>query len=148
MSKGKHDREGKESYEPWVKLDYVMTESAAWTSLSLAAIWVYIELRKTFNFIAGGNDHLILPYAKITWRLSRHTIAKAFGELIEFGFIRKVSCGGLQKNPNVFALSERWRERSQEIVGRQGKAAIRLGLTPKGTASRIKNLEGHRTWEN
>jgi hypothetical protein len=148
VSKGRHDRKGKESFEPWVKLDYIMTESAAWTSLSLAAIWVYIELRKTFNLIEGGNEHLILPYAKITWRLSRHTIAKAFRELMEFGFIRKVSCGGPQKNPNVFALSERWRERSQEIVGQRGKAAIQLRLAPKGTTSRIKNLEGHRTWEN
>jgi len=148
MSKGKHDRKGRESYEPWVKLDYFMTESAAWTALSLPAIWVYIELRKTFNFATGGNEHLILPYAKITWRLSRHTIAKTFRELMECGFIRKVSCGGPQKNPNVFALSERWREISREIVSQRGKAAIQMRLAPKGTTSRIKNLEGHRTWEN
>lgn len=144
----RYARKGKEPLEPFVKLDNLMTETAAWTSLSLAAVWVYIELRKTFSSMNGGNEHLVLPYAKITWKLSRQTIAKAFRELVELGFIRKVSCGGPQKNPNVFALSERWREKSREIVCQRGREAVRQRLVPKGTASRIKNLEGHRTWES
>jgi hypothetical protein len=140
-------RKGKEPYEPFVKLDVMMMESAAWTSLSLSAIWIYIELRKQYNVTAGGNDHLTLPYSKVRWRLSRQTISRSFKELIEYGFIRKVEAGGLQKNPNVFALNNGWEEKSKEIVCRQGKGAIQTGLARKPTGSRLKNLVGHRPWE-
>jgi hypothetical protein len=140
-------RKGKESYSPYVKLENMMMESAAWTSLSPIAVYVYIRLRMRYNYMEGGDDRLILPYTALTWKFSRSTISEAFKELIKYGFIKKVESGGLHKNPNVFALSERWKEKSNEIVTTQGKHAIRHNPSPKPMTSRIKNLEGHRTWE-
>jgi DNA-binding PadR family transcriptional regulator len=100
-----------------------------------------------FNYLEGGDAHLTLPYSALTWQLSRGTISKAFKELIKYGFIKKVEAGGLHKNPNVFALTEHWKEKSKEIVTTHGKHAIRHDPSLKQTTSRIKNLEGHRTWE-
>jgi DNA-binding PadR family transcriptional regulator len=122
-------------------------ESAAWTSLTPSAVYVYIRLKMQFNYQKGGEGRLILPYSSLTWKFSRGTISKALKELTEFGFIKKVEAGGLQKNPNVFALSNGWIEKSKEIVSTQGKGAIQAGRVPKPTASRIENLEGHRLWE-
>ena len=64
-------KKGRDETEPYVKLDNRMTESAAWTALSDGAVWLYIELKKQFNFKKGGYDHLVLPYSKVAWRMSR-----------------------------------------------------------------------------
>ena len=40
------------------------------------AKWVYIELRKQFDYRKGGDNHLILPYSKVTWRMNRSTFSK------------------------------------------------------------------------
>lgn len=146
MAKLRH-KKGSEPYEPYVKLDNIMMDSAAWTSLSPDAVYIYIRLRMRFDYQGGGNDRLILPYSALIWKFSRSKISEAFKELIDFGFIKKVEAGGLHRNPNVFALSEGWREKSNETVCRQGKGAIQTGLVRKSTVSRINNLVGYRPWE-
>jgi len=124
-------RKGKEKVEPYVKLDNSMTESAAWTSLSDMAVWVYIELKKSFNFDKGGNNHLTLPYSRVKWRMSKDSRRKAIQELINRGFIRIVQPGGLLGNPDIFALSNEWESISRKIVDKAGREAIRSGSAPK-----------------
>jgi len=141
-------RKGKESNIRYVKLDDDMTESAAWTALSDKAIWCYIELRKQFNFKNGGNNHLILPYSKVNWRMSKGTYSKVIRELIHYGFIKVIEKGGLMKKMNIFALGNEWKRISREIVDKKGREAIRSGLSKKPSSkNNIKNLKGKRTWE-
>lgn len=141
-------KKGREEIEPYVKLDNSMTESAAWTSLSDKAIWVYIELRKSFDYKKGGNSHLILPYSKVAWRMSFGTYSKKIQELIDYGFIKIVEHGGLPKRPTVYALSNGWEKKSIEIVDKEGREAIKLGLAKKPTfRNNINNLKGKRRWE-
>lgn len=141
-------KKGSESYEPYVKLDNSMTDSAAWTSLSDKAVWVYIELKKSFNYKKGGYSHLILPYSKVSWRMCNGTFSKKIKELINYGFIKIVEYGGLPKRPTVYALSNGWENKSREIVDKEGREAIRLGLVIKPSyKNNISNLEGRRTWE-
>ena len=116
-------RKGKETCEPYVKLDYSMMESAAWTSLTFGAVWVYIELRKSFNYKKGGNNHLVLPYSRVIWKMNARTFKSKKQELIDKGFIRVVKHGGLMNNPSVYALSNAWERISIEIVDEQGKEA-------------------------
>ena len=137
MKKGAKDK-----YQRYVKLDDDMTDSAAWTALSDGAIWVYIELRKQFNFMNGGNSRLILPYSQVSWRMNSSTFSKRLKELIDYGFIRRAVKGGLFKNPNVYALSERWKEKSIEIVDKEGREAIRSGLARKPSfRNNLKNIK-------
>jgi len=116
-------RKGKEHIEPYVKLDDRMTDSAAWTSLTFGAVWVYIELRKSFDYKKGGNSHLVLPYSKVTWKMNSCTFRKKIQELINKGFIKVVMPGGLMNNPTVYALSNRWEMISREIVHKEGREA-------------------------
>ncbi len=102
-----------------------MTESAAWTALSFAAVWVYIELKKKFTY-KHGFTRLILPYSEVSWKMASCTYSKAIKELIKYGFIRYVEHGGFPRRPNVFALSEGWKTISTKIVHTEGREAIRL----------------------
>jgi DNA-binding PadR family transcriptional regulator len=111
--------------EHYVKLDNAMTVSAAWTSLSFKAVWVYIELRKRFTY-EHGFSRLVLPYSAVKWKMSPSTFSKAIQELVHYGFIRYVERGGLYRRPNVFALSDAWKTKSREIVDKEGREAILL----------------------
>jgi len=134
-------RKGKKETSPFVKLDYDLLDSAAYTALSLEACWVYTELKKQFKYPQGGNDHLVLPYSKVLWRMSRQTFAKAIRALESYGFIRIVQKGGLYKRPNVYALSEGWKRRSIGIVDKEGKQAILNGLVEKRRFRGMLNVQ-------
>lgn len=127
--------------ELFVKLEFELLNSAAWTAMTCEAQWVYIELKKQFNFNSGGFDHLILPYSKVKWRMSNKTFFKKIAELVEYGFIECVKRGGIMKQPNVYALREKWKEKSREIVTTEGKEAIRLGLAKRRGHGVIENLK-------
>ena len=139
-------RSAKESY---VVLTYEMTESAAWTSLTDPAPWLYIELKKSFKYKLGGNSHLMLPYGQIRWRMSKPTYIKHMRQLVEFGFVRVVKRGGpLGHMPTIYALSERWKEISKEIVDKSGREAIKAGMVKKPRTKDVgRNLNGHRPHE-
>jgi hypothetical protein len=143
MKKSKRDK-----IEPYVLLENYMTETAAWIALSDRAIWLYLELKKQFNFSQGGNNHLWLPYSKVAWRMSRGSYCQKMEELCRYGFIRIVEHGGLLKRPNIYALSDTWRGVSKEIVDKEGQEAIRLGLAKKPCSrNNLENLQGKRRWE-
>lgn len=139
---------GNERTEPYVKLDHQMLNSAAWTALSDNAVWLYIELCKQFDFKKGGYDYLVFPFSKVAWRMNSATYRKKTQELIKYGFIRYVQRGGIPKIPNVFALSNKWKEISREVVTKEGKGAIEDGLAKKPTVrDNLQNLKGKRIWE-
>jgi DNA-binding PadR family transcriptional regulator len=124
-----------------------MTESAAWTAISDRAIWLYIELKKRFEF-STGYSRLILPYSKISWRMSRGSYFVAMRELRDFGFIKVVEQGGLYHKPSVYCLSEEWRQISVKIMDSEGREAIKRGLAKKRAhKDHLENLQGKREWE-
>jgi len=124
----KKSRAGKEDFQRYVKLDDDMTNSAAWDSLSFGAIWVYIELRKKYDHLNGGNDRLILSSKEVRHRIEHKRFAKRKRELIDRGFIDCVDPGGLPQRPAIYRLSNRWKERSQELVTTMSREAIRSGV--------------------
>lgn len=128
LSMRKSKRDG---FSPYVMLPYDLLDSAAWTALTDKAIWVYIELKKQFNYGQGGDSHLVLPVSSVRWRMSRGSFFKAIGLLIKYGFIIRREKGKIPRQPNVYSLSDNWRAVSREIVCREGREAIRLGLAKK-----------------
>lgn len=103
-----------------------MTDSAAWTSLSFGAVWVYIELRKSFDPKKGGNSHLVLTYSEVSWKMNSRTFKSKKQELVDKGFIKEVDPGGLLNRPTVYALSNNWERISREIVDKEGREARKL----------------------
>jgi len=145
MSK-RSERKGKETAQRYVKLDDEMTNSAAWDALSFGAIWVYIELRKKFDFENGGNSRLILPKREVLHRMKDMTFAKIKRELIKYGFIDCVDPGGLMKRPAIYRLSDRWEKISRDLVTTVGREAIRLGLMKRPLSNKyreksLKNIQ-------
>lgn len=115
MRKSKKDR-----YDPFVKLDYEMLDSAAWKKLSDSSIWCYIELKKSFSIIKDGSYHLTLPYRKHLYHHATETISKSLKELLNFGFIDVIQRGGLFKKPSIYRLSDRWKQISCQILAKKG----------------------------
>jgi hypothetical protein len=134
--------------EPYVKLDHYMMDTAAWTSLSDGAVWLYLELRKQFDFSKGGDSHLELPYSKVSWRMSKGTFVGRMRELREKGFIRLVQAGEFPRKPAAYAICQDFLEISRRIVKTQGREAIRLGEAKKPSSrNNLQNLIGKRPWE-
>ena len=121
----------KEEYSPYVQLNYELLNAAAWTAMSYEAQWLYVDMKMQFNYNKGGYSHLVYPYSKAAWRMTSNTFWKKINELLEYRLIKKVKHGGLMKQPNVYALSDGWKKKSQEIVDTEGREAIRLGLAKK-----------------
>jgi len=106
-------------------------DSKAWKSLSGTAIKVLIQfMRMRYKKIekAGKKKYctednvnsLVLTQKKAEelWNMDRRTLTKAIRELIDYGFVDLVSHGFLrlkgaaagQKQPNVYSLSDRWKD--------------------------------------
>jgi hypothetical protein len=106
-------------------------DSSAWKQLSGTAIKVYVQLvRMRYKKIekAGKKKYctddnarnLVLTQnmAVELWNMDRRTLTKAVRELIEFGFIDLVQHGFIRlensaaanKQPNVYGLTERWKD--------------------------------------
>jgi hypothetical protein len=77
----------------FVPIPYDMAESAAWRSLSGAAVKVYVELRRRFNGSNNGELSLSLDEAARLLHLGKATVARAFAELEAKGFIRMTARG-------------------------------------------------------
>lgn len=98
----------------FIQLYHHVYDSKAFTSLSLKAVRVYLELMRAYN---GSNDNnLSLTYAELhnKYGFSTATSSKAFKELVEHGFIDTKVHGGLRVGLktgqcNIYGLSERWK---------------------------------------
>ena len=77
----------------FVPVPYPMAESAAWRSLTGAAVKVYVELRRRFNGGNNGKLSLSLMEAASLLRLSKSTVGRALDQLVERGFIVKTREG-------------------------------------------------------
>ncbi len=126
MSKHK-ERKGHEECNAYVRLDWKLIDSAAFKTLSVAAVWVYIMLLRQFHSSKGGYDHLVLPFADVRWKMTFPAFKRALGELEVGGFIKLVHKGGLKGllghfgGPSIYSagkdtkLSEKWRDRSSAL---------------------------------
>ena len=91
----------------FVPISYRMIDSLAWKSLSGNSIKVYIQLMRKCN---GNNDRdLSLTYAEMKTHLSPATFRKCMTELVETGFVDLVRQGGIERQCNIFGISERWK---------------------------------------
>ena len=77
----------------FVPISYPMAKSDAWRSLSGASVKIFVELHCRYS--GGNNGDLSLSYAEAADLLSlgKSTVARAFNELEEKGFIKKTSQG-------------------------------------------------------
>ena len=102
-------RPGKqEKTEPFVKLNWELIDSKAWKSLNSHSVQIYIEIKRKFNGRNGNN--LSFTYSEAEQLMARNTFSKAINDLVAHGIIDVVRSGGLYRQCNIFALSDRWKE--------------------------------------
>lgn len=106
----------RDTYEPYVGLSWAIIDSAAFKSLSPAAVWLYVMLQRQFHKRTGAL-HLVLPFSHVGFRLTWKTFSKSLKELVSMGFITFIEKGGLLRHPNVYALSDKWRDVSGKLTG-------------------------------
>ena len=83
-------------------------ESEAFDGLTIHAKWLYLEFRFKYN---GENEHNIIFTIKEAKKImSESTFRKARNQLIERGFIDIIKRGGLEKQPTIYGLSDRWKK--------------------------------------
>lgn len=85
---------------PFVMIRQDLLKDNEWRKLSSSAKLVYIYLRAKFNYKTLSN--VTLAYSEIKDMLSSRTISKAFKELINGGWIEKVTPGGLFGGVTVY----------------------------------------------
>lgn len=88
-------------------LEEDLLQSDAWRSLSPAAVWSYIELRRKYNGMNNGD--LSLTFKEVSWQLAPGTYAKALRELQRAGLIAVTQHGGLYKGCSLYRLSQSWK---------------------------------------
>jgi hypothetical protein len=91
-----------------------MMEAEAWKALSPEAVYVFLEMKREHR--GRSENRFSLPYAEIRKRklIHRAKISLSILELEAFGFIDRPVKGGLHKEANVYALSERWKQISKD----------------------------------
>lgn len=88
LRRARADDTGRNDGERFIPIPYTMARSAAWRSLSGAAIKVWCELRSRFNGINNGDLSLSCDEGARLLGLGKATILRAFGELEAKGFIK------------------------------------------------------------
>jgi len=93
----------------FVSVDREMMNSTAWYQLSFSAVVAYLNI---YYNLKGKtkNREIICTHSTLKNRMAKSTWRKAVKALIEKGFIDLVhGSRGLQRQPNIYGLSERWR---------------------------------------
>jgi len=146
MRKGRHDV----PINSFVKIPHEWILSAAWKMLSPRAVWVLVMLIDGYQDARPGT--YILPSGKISWSCRWDSLNKALDELTAAGFIVCIEHGGLYRKPDVYRLSENWKNRSKAIMAddtqgkTQGKFKEWVPVRPKRKLSQasLKNLKQNK----
>ena len=105
----------RDNSDPYVGISWEIIDSPAWKTLTPSAVWLYTMLKRQYRKCTG-DLHLVLPYRHVSFRLTGAAFRKAREELVRAGFIAIIRQGGLERRPNIYALSEKWRQVSAALL--------------------------------
>lgn len=100
-------------HKRFAMVDKEILYSSSWAELPYSAMVVYVHLKG--EFVGYNKKELKLPYSQMKGIMSSATFWRAINMLEKIGFIDRIQRGGLEKNPNVYALSDRWRLREKSM---------------------------------
>jgi DNA-binding MarR family transcriptional regulator len=103
---GRTVRRKKSRQSPFVMMPKYLLKSAAWWSLSGAAMAAYLELGRRYTGTNNGQLHLSARELSELYNCSKDTAARALRELVEKGFIEIVQLSG-------FNLKDRRRQATE-----------------------------------
>jgi len=89
-------------------IEFNLMESEAFRNLSIHTKWLYIEFKH--KFYGDNKKHIILTYKEAIRVMSINTFIKSRNKLIENGIIDVMERGGLEKQPAIYGLSDKWKK--------------------------------------
>lgn len=141
MARRGSKKSGEGQYAP---LPYAMLKSAAWRSLSGAAVKVFLELHTRFNGSNNGAVRLSYAEAAEALGIGKATVQRAFSDLQEKGFVV------LERKGNWYhRQAHEWRltiKPVQKVKGREPPTNDWRSWRPKKTerGSEAERLSGYR----
>ena len=107
MGKKKKNRNRKKFDGQFTGIEHRILKSEAMEGLKASTKWLYFEFKYRFY---GDNDHsIIFTYKEAKEIMSESAFIKSRNQLIERGLIDVIRRGGLEKQPTIYGLSDRWK---------------------------------------
>jgi len=92
--------------EPFVPVVKRMINSPAYKELTHAARVAYLLLKCQCKY--NGQPEVEFPYSHAEEWMNRHTFANAIKQLVDYGFIKKTSYGGMYRRTNKYRFVNDW----------------------------------------
>lgn len=92
----------------WSYIEHNILNSKAWKGLSVHTWWLYFEFKIRWH--TDNTRHIIFTKEEAIKIMSYKTFRKGRNKLIERGFIDLIKHGGLEKQPAIYGLSNRWKK--------------------------------------
>lgn len=89
-------------------IEHNIINSEAWKGLKAHTKWLYIEYK--LRWYGDNTKNIILTYIEANKIMSIATFINDRKLLIERGFIDVIKRGGLEKQPMIYGLSNRWKK--------------------------------------
>jgi len=106
MSKKKKNRnkiDGSYSY-----IEHNLAYSEAFKNLTIHTKWLYMEFK--FRWHGNNRKHIVFTKEEATKIMAYKTFRESRNKLIERGFIDVIKRGGLEKQPAIYGLADRWKK--------------------------------------
>jgi len=89
-------------------IEHNIINSEAWKGLKAHTKWLYFEYKLRWR--GDNTSHITLTYIEANKIMSIATFINDRKLLIERGFIDVIKRGGLEKQPMIYGLSNRWKK--------------------------------------
>lgn len=89
-------------------IEHNLINSEAFKNLNVYTKWLYFEFK--LRFYGDNAKHIIFTYQEANKVMSINTFIKSRNKLIENGLIDIIKRGGLERQPMVYGLSDRWKQ--------------------------------------
>lgn len=99
-------RKKRKTLPPFVAISREAMRGKEWRSLTPKAKIVYLHLK--YKFVGHNNGDIVLHYSELKDMFSSKTIARAFRELEDAGWIERTHYGGLYRYVNKYELTGKY----------------------------------------
>lgn len=89
-------------------IEHKIADSEAFKNLRANTKWLYMEFKLRFK--SDNRYHIIFPYREAEKTMAINTFIKCRNKLIENGLIDIIKRGGLERQPMIYGLSDRWKK--------------------------------------
>lgn len=92
----------------WSYIEHNILDSEAWKGLKIHTKWLYFEFKIRWH--TDNTRNIIFTKEEAIKIMAYKTFRESKNKLIERGLIDVIQRGGLEKQPAIYGLSNRWKK--------------------------------------